>query len=93
MTEEFEENESSFFSNSKQITATPKTSFNGFQTAQYESVYNAATAKLVQILQDKCMELLSLKPISTPVTNRENFAVKVLKLEHILKKLEANRSI
>ena len=79
-----EENDSSLFS--KQTVTS--TLYNGFKSAQYEKVYNTASVKLVQLLQEKCMELISLKPLSAPVTSRENFAIKVIKLEHVLKKLE-----
>ena len=62
---------------------------NGFQTSQQESVYNTVIFKVVQLLQKKCAEFLSQPPQFT--TDNESFAIKMLKLFKVLKKLESNR--
>ena len=86
--------EGSFISNSQTKDKT-MTTFNGFQTIQQESVYNTITNKVITLLSEKCIEFLSASsnnPAPLPVSSRDNFAVKMIKLDRVLKKLEEERS-
>ena len=74
--------------------------FNGFRTSRHESAYNTVTAKLVQILAEKCLMTLNIeikneddKPtVKCNETQNDAFFIKILKLNKILKHLEHSRS-
>ena len=89
-----EDFEGSFISHSQTKNKTKQT-FNGFSTIQQESVYNTVTNKVISMLGEKCIEFLSASsnnPAPLPVSARDNFAVKMIKLDRVLKKLEEGRS-
>ena len=90
-----EETEGSSHQQSSQNKKKTKQTFNGFPTVQQESVYNTVTNKVISMLSGKCIEFLSASssnPAPLPVSSRDNFAVKMIKLGRVLKKLEEDRS-
>ena len=88
-----EELDNSIFSRRDQAQFTS----NGFLSTKQESVYNTITIKLVSLLSTRCAENLRRDNDESKASDADNivkeqFAIKVLKLDKLLKNLESLRS-
>ena len=61
--------------------------FSGFETREKESVYDSITVKLVDLLQNHCIDLILGKE-----TDRYKFAKQVTKIYFVLRRMENERT-
>ena len=61
--------------------------FSGFETREKESVYDSITVKLIGILQDHCIDLITGRE-----TDRYKFSKQVTKMYFVLRRMETERT-